>query len=435
MDNLKEENSLDQQNESIPAGKKARPSAAQIAGALFAPPSPKKRKKKKPVRQIRYIKPKKGNRIALSLVMTFAILGISVIASVGSIFLAREFLGIDKSAATYIVNIPENATVDDVIKAMTEDQETKKKEPIIKVEPMFRMLVKLSEKRNEGPLDYVSGTHNLRPNMGYQDILEELQSYDYIEMETVRVTIKEGMRLREVAKMLEEQEICSADRFIYYFNAGLDDYDFINQIPKPTANDLRFDRMEGYLFPDTYEFYKAASGDLNALEEKDYEIILRKIYENFESKYDEEIQARAQELNMSMDYVLTLASIVQREARDAADMKNVASVFNNRMNHTDMFATLGSDPTREYSEYLDSLDDYSVNSSMLNAYNTYKSTGLPPGPICSPGLDAIKAVLWPNDTNYFYFCANIETQDVYYAETLEQHRQNLITAGIDPDDF
>lgn len=434
MDNLKEENSLDQQNGKNSAGKKARPSAGKFVNALFAPPPPKK-KKKKQVRQVKYIKPRKGNRIALSLVFTFAIIGISVIASVGTIFLAREFLGIDKSAATYIISIPEDADTDDVIKALTVDQEIKKKEPIIKVEKMFRLLVSLSEKRNEGPLDYVSGTHNLRPNMGYQDILEELQSYTYIERETVRLTIKEGMRLRDVAKMLEDNEVCSADRFVYYFNAGLDDYEFIQQIPKPTANDLRFDRMEGYLFPDTYEFYKAATGDVNALEEEDYEVILRKIFENFESKYDDEIQARANELNMSMDYVLTLASIVQLEARDAEDMKMVASVFNNRMNNADMFATLGSDPTREYSEYLDELDDYSVNQKMLNAYNTYTSTGLPPGPICSPGIDAIKAVLWPKDTNYFYFCANIETKQVYYAETLEQHEANLIEAGIDPEDF
>lgn len=72
---------------------------------------------------------------------------------------------------------------------------------------------------------------------------------------------------------------------------------------------------------------------------------------------------------------------------------------------------------------------------MLDAYNTYKSNGLPPGPICSPGLAAIKAVLWPKETNYYYFCANIETKEVYYAETYEEHVNNLLAAGIDPDDF
>ncbi|WP_044977227.1 endolytic transglycosylase MltG [Ruminococcus sp. HUN007] len=85
--------------------------------------------------------------------------------------------------------------------------------------------------------------------------------------------------------------------------------------------------MEGYLFPDTYEFYKAPDGDVKVLEEQDYEIILRTIYENFEAKYDDEMKKRAAEVGMTMDKVVTLASIVQLEAANTADMKNVASVF------------------------------------------------------------------------------------------------------------
>jgi len=432
MNNLNEENGSKRKKAGNSGRKKPRTSSGFL-NALFAPAPAKK--KKRPVKQIKYIRPKKANRIAGSLILLFAILGASLLASTGIIFLAREFLGIDKSAAVYIVNIPENATTDDVIRIMTVEQEGKKKEPIIKVERLFRLLVNISEKRNEETIEYVSGNHNLRPNMGYKNILDELQSNYYIERETVRITIKEGMRLRSVARMLENEGVCAADKFVYYFNAGLDDYDFINDIPKPGANALRFDRMEGYLFPDTYEFYKANTDDLSELAEEDYEVILRTIFENFESKYDDEVKARAKEIGMSMDKVVTLASIVQLEARDNADMKNVASVFTNRLNNYEMFQALESDPTREYSEYLDDLDDYSVNAKMIAAYNTYKSNGLPPGPICSPGIDAIKAVLWPNKTNYYYFCANIETGDVYYAETLEQHEANLVAAGIDPYDF
>ncbi len=433
MSNFNEENEMEQENRPASRGKKKNSSVSGFFSALFAPsPQPVKRK---PVKQIRYIRPQKGNRVAVSLIFVVAILCTSILISIGTIFLIREFLGIDKSAATYIVNIPENATTDDVIRIMTTDQEEKKKEPIIKVEKLFRLLVSVDEKRHEAAVEYVSGNHNLRPNMGYQDILEELQSTDYIERETVRITIREGLRIRDVARMLEEEGVCSYERFVYYFNAGLSDYDFINNIPKPTANDLRFDRMEGYLFPDTYEFYKATSDDLSELEERDYEVILRTIYENFENKYDDDIRKRAAEVGMTMDQVVTLASIVQLEARDEADMKMVASVFTNRLNNYEMFQSLQSDPTREYSKYLDNLDDYSVNQKMLLAYNTYKSNGLPPGPICSPGIEAIKAVLWPEKTNYYYFCANIETREVYYAETLEQHNENLIKAGIDPYDF
>ena len=433
MDNQKDENGQEKNKRPASSGNKSKGTFSGFMKALFAPAPPPK--KKRPAKVIRYIRPKKGNRIAVALVFIFAILSVSVLSSVGIIFLAREFLGIDKSAATYIVNIPENATTDDVIRIMTVDQEANRKEPIIKVDKMFRILAELQEKRNEEPIEYVSGNHNLRPNMGYQDILEELQSTYYIEKETVTITIREGMRIRSVAKMLEDEGVCAADKFIYYFNAGLDDYEFISNIPQPTANDLRFDRLEGYLFPDTYEFYKAPDGDVKVLEEQDYEIILRTIYENFEAKYDDELKARAAEVGMSMDKVVTLASIVQLEAANTEDMKNVASVFMNRLNDYEHFPALESNPTTEYSRYLKSLDDYSVTSKMLKAYDTYQTNGLPPGPICSPGLDAIKAVLWPNKTDYYYFCANIETKEPYYARTNEEHEANLIKSGIDIDDI
>ena len=433
MDNQRDENSQETQRKPAASGRKKGGTFTGFMKALFAPAPPPK--KKKPAKLIRYIRPAKGNRIAISLVFVVAILSTSILTATGIIFLTREFLGIDKSAATYIVNIPENATTDDVIRIMTVDQEANRKEPIIKVDKMFRLLADFQERRYEEPIEYVSGNHNLRPNMGYADILDELQSYDYIEKDTVSVTIKEGMRLRSVAKLLEDEGVCAADKFIYYFNAGLDEYDFITKLPKPTANDLRFDRMEGYLFPDTYEFYVAPDGDVKSLEETDYEVILRTIYENFEAKYDDEIKARAAEIGMTMDQVITLASIVQLEAADEKDMPMVASVFTNRLNNYDRFPALQSDPTREYSEYLEKLDDYSITRRMLDAYNTYKSNGLPPGPICSPGLAAIKAVLWPKETNYYYFCANIETKEVYYAETYEEHVNNLLAAGIDPDDF
>lgn len=434
MNNQNEENSQEQQ--SRPAAGPSRRKKRTVKGfinALMAPAPAQQRRR--PVKQVRYIRPKKGNRVAISLVFITLILSACMLASVGIIFLAREFLGIDKSSSMYIVNIPEDATTDDVIRILTVEQEEKRKEPIIKVDRLFRVLVDITEKRNEETIEYVSGKHNLKPNMGYQDILDELQSYNYIQKETVRVTIKEGMRLRDVAKLLEQNCVCQADKFIYKFNTGLDDYEFMNNIPRSAANNLRFDRMEGYLFPDTYEFYTVPEENLPDLAEEDYEIILRTIYENFESKYDDEIKKRASEAGMTMDQVVTLASIVQLEAKDTADMKNVASVFTNRLNNYEMFQSLQSDPTREYSEYLNDLDDYAVNQKMLTAYNTYKSNGLPPGPICSPGIDAIKAVLWPNNTNNYYFCADIETGKVYYAETYEQHVANLIAAGIDPYDF
>ena len=98
----------------------------------------------------------------------------------------------------------------------------------------------------------------------------------------------------------------------------------------------------------------------------------------------------------------------------------------------------GSTITQQLIKNLTDEDDVTVvrkfnessNENMVDAYNTYTSSGLPPGPICSPGIDAIKAVLWPDETKLYYFCANIETREVYFAETYEQHKENCIAAGI-----
>ncbi len=378
-----------------------------------------------------YVKPKKGNRVAFSLILTSIILGVSVIASVTIIFLAKEMFGIDKSASVYTIVIPKEATLDDVIDLITEGQEAKKKEPIIKVKPLFKFLANRADLENR----IVSGEHNFSPNMGYSDIIEEIAHYD--KREEVQITFTEGTNLRQAADELEKQGVCEAEKFIYYFNNTIseDDYDFIGNIPKSTAHDLRFYRLEGYLFPDTYNFYKAYGEDISSLENNDYEIIVKKILDHFEEIYTDELDARAKEIGMTMDNVITLASIIQKEAGSTEDMYNISSVFHNRLNDADAYPKFQSDPTREYAKEVISKYSESQNTKdIVTAYNTYESPGLPPGPICNPGLEAIKAALYPNDTNYLYFCANAEKQ-TFYAATYEEHQANLDVAGLSEDDI
>ena len=378
---------------------------------------------------VKYIKPKKGNRIALSMVLTFVILGVSVISATTIIFLAKEVFGIDKSASSYTINIPEGATVDDIIDIMTKGQEEKNKEEIIRVPAMFKLMVKL--KNADG--GFIHGPHTLRPDMGYSAIITELKSDENIRRDTVDITFREGINIYEAATLLEENGVCAADKFIYYFNNGLNDYEFEKNIPKSTAIDLRFYRMEGYLFPDTYQFYKAY--DITSMEPQEYEVIIRRIYDNFEEHYTKEISDKAAQMGLSMDHLITLASMIQAEAASNEDMYNVSSVFWNRLNNSDEYPRLESDPTEKYvNQVIRQMSD-ELNETMVTAYNTYKSAGFPPGAICSPGAIAIDAALNPNQTNYLYFCANINTREVYYAETLEQHEANLELAGITADDY
>ena len=133
---------------------------------------------------------------------------------------------------------------------------------------------------------------------------------------------------------------------------------------------------------------------------------------------------------MELEDVLTLASVIQAEAPDTKNMKMVASVFFNRLNNPDEYPLLQSDPTTNYVEKVIKPNIEFKSEAMFKAYDTYQGAGLPPGPICNPGLDAINAVLYPAETDYFYFCSNLETGEFFYAETLDEHNQNLIEAGL-----
>lgn len=375
-------------------------------------------------KKVTYVKPEKRNRVAIGMFFATLILAVSVVSAMGIIFLVREMIGIDKSSSSYILQIPEGATVSDIIEIMTTDQVKKGREEIIKVPAMFKLLAKM--KKADG--QFINGTHVLRPNMGYLAMIEELESDESTTRETVSIAFKEGINLYDAATLLEENSVCERDKFIYYFNNGLG-YAFEDDIPKATALDLRFYRMEGYLFPDTYDFYQ--TDDIYSLEQEEYEIIVRKFYDNFELKYNADVSQRAAEQGLPMDEVITLASIVQAEAASEEDMYNVASVLRNRLNDPENFPRLESDTTEKYANNVIAVLSDTVNDTMMEAYNTYSSGGLPPGPICNPGEKAIDAVLNPNQTNYYYFCANIDTKEVYYAETYEQHRENLALAGID----
>ena len=172
--------------------------------------------------------------------------------------------------------------------------------------------------------------------------------------------------------------------------------------------------FRSYLFPDTYKF------DMNTDEEE----IIAKFLANAEMKILPEFYTRAAELGLTMDQVMTLASIIEKESGSIQDMFMVSGVFHNRIRSTrsDM-QYLQSCATINYLREQQGLEAILVVSNedmaIKSAYNTYANPGLPPGPICSPGLDAIKAALYPEKHGYFYFVADGESNNIY-AVTLAQ---------------
>lgn len=358
---------------------------------------PVKRKKRK----------KRGyGHIIFGLLFSVIIISVSILAAAVILKCAKEFLGIGKSDIEIVVDIPMNSSTLDIAEQLYN-------EGIIADTSLFRLFSKL--KGADGT--FIAGTHKVSPKMDYSTLIETLQEEAENKRETADVVFPEGITLIDAAARLEEKGVCNAEEFIDVFNSSEFGFDFEDKIK---ISSMKFYKMEGYLFPDTYQFYL----------EEDPRVVAKKIYKNFEARITPDLYGRMEDLDMELEEVLTLASIVQAEAANTKDMKKVASVFYNRLNHPNEYPLLQSDPTTNYVEEI--IIPYSeVQSEKLNiAYDTYKGAGLTPGPICNPGLDAIDAVLYPAETDYYYFCSNLETGEFFYAETLEEHEQNLVTAGL-----
>lgn len=362
---------------------------------------PRKRKKKK--------RKKRRSRLPGIIILTTFIFAVSVCLSLVIIAFGRDMLGIGKSENTHLIVVPEGATTAEIATIL-------KDEGIIKSPECFQLFSRL---RKSDSL-YIAGEHFVRPNMAYETIINELTTIEDETKETIEVTFPEGSTLFEAAQILEENNICSADDFIFYFNSGGLGFEFENRLPTDTS--LKFYKMEGYLFPDTYFFY----------EDMEPEQICQKIYLNFDNKMTDERYARMESLGLSLDQLITFASIVQKEAANTDTMTLVASVFWNRLRNPDIFPLLQSDPTSNYAEFIKSKMDV-YDKTVIDAYDTYVGPGLPPGAICNPGIEAIDAVLEAFESNYFFFIANIYTGQTYFSETLEEHNayQEMVEQQVD----
>ena len=238
---------------------------------------------------------------------------------------------------------------------------------------------------------------------------------------TVTVTFPEGFTLVQMAERLEENKVCSASDFIALTN----NYEYIQTLgytftDSITNTDERAFYLEGYIFPDTYEFYKGESP----------ERALRRFLDNTERKLTAEYKQRAEALGYTLDEIITLASIVQKESFTRDSVKNVASVLHNRL-ASSSFRRLQCDVTIHY------INDYVTNSNYLigdtsvyaELYNTYKCYGLPAGPITNPGLAAIEAALYPAETDYYYFVTD-SNWNYYYSSTYAQHQAKCRELGL-----
>lgn len=253
--------------------------------------------------------------------------------------------------------------------------------------------------------DLHPGTFTIEEDASYAQILNALETVT--ETAAVTLTIPEGFSLAQIgARVQEKFPSITAEQWAVMtgINSPLETHEFVVAAKKPDNVDL-----EGYVFPDTYQFFADATA----------EDIVTTMLDEMQSNY-EAAAATAPSLTRTAHEYLTLASIVEKEVRQPETRNMVAGIFANRLA---IGMPLQSDATINYIIGGDDPSPTLADLEVASAYNTYQNPGLPPGPIASPGLTALQAALNPARTDYYYFLTT-DTGEIYYAETHDQHVDN-----------
>lgn len=301
-----------------------------------------------------------------------------------------------------VVDIPMGSTVDDVAHILKENN-------LIKDEFVFKINFKI--KNNYSHMK--SGSYLLNQTLSNKDIIDKLVSGE-IYQDGVKITIPEGSTSNEIIALLVKNELGKKSDFeelIKNPSAFYDEFDFLNE------KDIK--TLEGFLYPSTYYFD----------EDSNPKDIIKEMVKLFDKNYTEELQNKQKERKLTLQEVVNLASIMEKEAVLDEDRPIIASVFYNRL-EKDM--PLQSDATLQYifdtRKKRMTYDDLKIDSP----YNTYIEKGLPPTPIANPGIKSIEAVLYPEETDYLYFVADIDGGNVY-SKTYEEHQKNVAKYRKDRD--
>ncbi|MBR2413811.1 MAG: endolytic transglycosylase MltG [Clostridia bacterium] len=346
----------------------------------------------------------------LSLVVTAMLLVIIVLASsalkIPLLGFVNDVIAIDRSDAPVAVYISEDMKTEQILNMLEEYD-------LIYSAKFCNLLMGFLGYDDES--EFVVGEHVLTAKMGVEGMLNSML-FESDTNETVKITFPEGYTIDQIAEKLYSEKVISAKNVLYNAVATYEfpeSFDFLNSI---TDAQTRYRLLEGYMYPDTYEFYLGENANS----------VINRFLNNFASKWIEEYEDEAEELGMTVDEIITLASILQKEASDANQMYTISSILHNRLD-SDSLRILQCDSTQDY---IAKIDPGLMNQAQLNAllevYDTYQCVGLPIGPICNPGGDAIYAALHPDDTDLYYFCHDPDG-NMYTARTLDEHSINVQT--------
>lgn len=371
--------------------------------------SAKEEEKPKVKKKIKYkvIKERGGSVRSIAFTVSYiaAVLVCSVVLGYFIVIFMNDVFAFSKDNSDVPITITgENYTVDQLAEMLH-------KEGIIEYPFLFKLYVKV---KYDNEITVKEGAYILSPSFNYDKIINALNPAP--KRTEITLTFKEGITTEEIINIFVSNGIGTKERFEEVIAEGDFDYWFLTDLED---SEERYYRLDGYLYPDTYRFYS------DSTEEE----ALKKLLSNFGKKLGEEYKERIDQLGLTVDQTVIIASMIQTEAYWVSDYPFVSAVFHNRLNSTTFNGKFDSDATIQYvlaHEYGGRHEELTAADLAIDSpYNTRLYEGFPPGPICSPSINALKAALYPDeDCGYYYFVTDNEFY-CRFAKTQKEHDKNI----------
>lgn len=324
---------------------------------------------------------------------------------------AADLLALGKTPQEITITVEQGDSISDIAQKLA-------KAGMIEYPQLFEMFADLTGKGDH----ILVGSITFSDEMVYDyNALVNAMSYRGGSVITVEVVIPEGYSCAQIFALLEEKGVCSVSELEAYAASGeLDSYWFLDGIERNHKYCL-----EGFLFPDTYEFYM----------DDEPKRVIEKFLDDFDYRFTDRMVAKYMELNqnlglkLSIREVVTMASIVEKEKANNLEGYSIASVFYNRLTHASSYPYLNSDATLLYDEEYYSGRTMTDEEKSSSPFNTYTRVGLPIGPIANPGLSSLDAALSPESTDYYYFIFDKNANQHLFSRTLAEHEQKARELG------
>lgn len=354
---------------------------------------------------------KKSSSVRSTYIFFIVVIVVSMALSIYAVFCMNDVLAITKTKSSVTVSLQEEVdSTSDAIDILAD-------KGLIKCKNFCKLFAKYREAYVGGP--YQPGVYYLNGKMGLEGMLMTLQG-DSSTSETVTLMFPEGSTLPEIVDKLVENDVCDRTALLSVINSTDFSYSLVSDLK--AKEEVPY-RLEGYLFPDTYEFYVGENASS----------VIKKFLANGDAKITDEDRKKAEKLGYSMYEIITIASIIQKEAGSDEQMKTISSVIHNRLSDKTNFPSIGCQSTSDYITNFVGPSLSSTSAHTADYYLNYYSTdvtstvvGLPAGPICNPGMAAIEAALNPEDTSYYYFFHDTKG-NLYTAKTYSEFKEKINT--------